>query len=1074
MLELIASLVLVGILATVAGLGFVEFSEAYLFTRDATALAQKANISMQRITRAVTNLTNIEEASNNKITILRFSKTGQVREEIYHSGDEIRIIFNDSADDTLVDNVSSFNINYRRFDGGEWSLSDPDDHISKLAFIDIEVGFTGPNGAVNDLTTTAIKVTPRNTFIPDGTMIPGGSSSMGRQFCFIETCGFGGEGGNEMGFLSGFSVGKIIIASVVLICLLVSFIGLKKWRIQLKTFLPKQFSSRKGITILFVIVTIIFVGAIGAGLISMLNSADVGISISTFAPKAYYMAESGINYAAYRYVNETGDKDDVIAEMHTQGKYTMDSGGAFELKFEPFWFNHNSGTVPAGMASFTSDTETFPAQVATSGTTGRLTGNKGVNSVTFTCNGISGDSLRLNLAGDLPVDSDGEVFLVAQTAYSAPLTDDMDLPVNVNDIQAFPPTRGVISISTNAGQIYAVYDKANYASGLLEGISHVPTAKAFSDYGTGKPAINNANLILTKFVKIESTGFYGPENIQAARTITYNQPLHLTDFYTKHVFEDNMDGGVGNWDNIIGERAAATIDGNGVLQVLQTEGMSYFAWNDSTNSNDEYVVSQEFAVGLDWNAAGLNLSTIWQNSQNTLSYDMQVKVRFNQGDDVTGASGDSIPATYMPGLAFRVNDDAGEGDTVKNYGLAFMRSVRGTHSSGGKYYDDDNIPDSLFNNHSANTSAWNPYNPTHGSALNCLDEDSFPWLNWDDIPVKDGRPYIVLWSRDVAKDSSGRWWWYKEWQEHYAEWVAYHPLCEETATTIFCYRNGTTYKWYSGTGGPGTYTGVSMTAIRLVDKSGALATTTVEGVTVLGSSGVPAAQVNSTDKIGYVYDPATNKPVAPVNGRAVGYIFPGSGESGAKSVSFLKTNNYRIYLKEWVTLMARVFELRDDFNCDGNKDDFVNVIQAYFASPDGEEGSFGVSKDSIRKPLPRGMIRWPEDGDYLTHVVYPANAFSSDTRDGSKWGCSSARVKFVERVNDGEWQNGAWTGDYVMAATDWYTTGHASGPGGFEIGLHSFGITAKNDGSKDKLYFDDFSLVVYELNTAGLIRGIQQ
>ena len=64
--------------------------------------------------------------------------------------------------------------------------------------------------------------------------------------------------------------------------------------------------------------------------------------------------------------------------------------------------------------------------------------------------------------------------------------------------------------------------------------------------------------------------------------------------------------------------------------------------------------------------------------------------------------------------------------------------------------------------------------------------------------------------------------------------------------------------------------------------------------------------------------------------------------------------------RQWITLMVRLFEVKGDFDCDGAQDDKVNVIQVYYADPDGlappSGQTYGDQKSIYRRAEPEGTI----------------------------------------------------------------------------------------------------------------------
>ena len=243
-----------------------------------------------------------------------------------------------------------------------------------------------------------------------------------------------------------------------------------------------------------------------------------------------------------------------------------------------------------------------------------------------------------------------------------------------------------------------------------------------------------------------------------------------------------------------------------------------------------------------------------------------------------------------------------------------------------------------------------------------------------------------------------------------------------------------------------------------------------ELVTVNGSDQVFSLIGRIDDELDIIRDPTTMVPGLsgsdayrgdPVEDAA--FIFPG------QSVSFQSAHNYRVYLKPWVTVMARIIEMKGDFydedgsGCGNSEDERINVIQAWFGEPD---------------TYPRGQIRWPDKySSSLSEMIWPDRAYTSkmdEVRTG--WVTSSRRL--VGRGDD-EYTNNAnkrspyvYTNQLTSAGYGDYSSDNQPA----EIGLHTFGIDAAGDDEelKDKVYFDDFALRVFEYGQAtGVLAGVQ-
>ncbi len=68
LLEIIVSLILLGILAAIAGMGLVAALKSYEFSRTNVHIAQKAQLAMTRITRELMELTDVIEATDDQTT----------------------------------------------------------------------------------------------------------------------------------------------------------------------------------------------------------------------------------------------------------------------------------------------------------------------------------------------------------------------------------------------------------------------------------------------------------------------------------------------------------------------------------------------------------------------------------------------------------------------------------------------------------------------------------------------------------------------------------------------------------------------------------------------------------------------------------------------------------------------------------------------------------------------------------------------------------------------------------------------------------------------------------------------
>lgn len=116
LIEMIAVLVLVGIMAAVAGMGIVQGIQGYLFAKSNASLSEKANMAIARINRELLECYNCSGTAGSSVlypvNIINplgrrsfLLEDGSVKiMEIAESGS--------STTDVLIDNVNSFSMTY--------------------------------------------------------------------------------------------------------------------------------------------------------------------------------------------------------------------------------------------------------------------------------------------------------------------------------------------------------------------------------------------------------------------------------------------------------------------------------------------------------------------------------------------------------------------------------------------------------------------------------------------------------------------------------------------------------------------------------------------------------------------------------------------------------------------------------------------------------------------------------------------------------------------------------------------------------------------------------------------------
>jgi len=162
LVEIIVSLVLVGMMAAIAGMGIVTGTKGYLLAKENSHMAQKAQLAMARIQRELMELTNIVARQADPAFIIYDNTTG--RHAIARDNTTIKMynltpgaITLQGDGDILVDNVNNFTLDY--FQGANaWGGVD----IQLLSAIKPDLALDRSDGSGNTVTFTTT-VNPRNT-----------------------------------------------------------------------------------------------------------------------------------------------------------------------------------------------------------------------------------------------------------------------------------------------------------------------------------------------------------------------------------------------------------------------------------------------------------------------------------------------------------------------------------------------------------------------------------------------------------------------------------------------------------------------------------------------------------------------------------------------------------------------------------------------------------------------------------------------------------------------------------------------------------------------------------------------
>jgi len=645
LIEIVVSIVLVGMMAAIAGMGIVTGTKGYLLAKENSHMAQKAQLAMARIQRELMELTDIAVRQADPAFIIYDNTTG--RHAIARDDTTIKmfdlaltatVLPSMDQGDILVDNVNNFALDY--FQGANiWGGV----NIQLLSAIQADLSLDRSDGAGNTVTFTTT-VNPRNTNNYGGVPPTTTPYTAHNYACFVATTA---EGNFDPPTMLLFSLSIVTVMLFFLLSLnykagkLEGFEAWKQknlsasWPPSLPASLLRQ---NKGNVLIGLIVTMMIFAALGAGMVAMTGTSTSSQVTANTTSKAYYLAESGFRYAASEYLDE-GDTDTdgeieddrnlVLVNLDGSTFTFVNPDERFSLEVFPYYFvtssSHNIGDTALNT--------NFPGNIPddfSMPTTGRLSIGSGIYNYTDFSGGI------FTLAtGLLEAISDNmNVNSVGNPSANATMTNGGDL--TLSSASFFPAITGKFMIDGIA------YTYKTKNEDTLQNITDANDP----DRGFSLSVVTSTNLILKPYLKVHSTGIVGQGAQAASREIVYNVPIpdSLTEG-TRVEFHDTFED-KSHWKDpsILGSHGVQTIGGDSALKVIGTQ----------TSGGVEASL-----IGLDWASTNANLASAHSLSGYFLSYDAQVKVGFDPA---------VLPDDYAAGLSFRL-------DQVNNsYGVSFMEA----------------------------------------------------------------------------------------------------------------------------------------------------------------------------------------------------------------------------------------------------------------------------------------------------------------------------------------------------------------------------------------------------------------
>jgi prepilin-type N-terminal cleavage/methylation domain-containing protein len=715
LIEIVVTMVIVGIMASIAGLGILTGVRGYVFAKNNTSISEKAQLAMSRINRTFIEVLDISTITSSpaRVTYNRLVNGVSTQETLYldSSDNTVKIAPGSSTTggDTLVDSVNSLTMTFKN-GAATWSVSDSFD---KLSTVEVSLVMSRTDGGNN--VTFGTVISPRNNANRGGSTSTA-TSPNASYGCFVATAAFGKPDHPIVMVLRDFRdtrlltwpLGRLfvkayyaygpyvadlirdnywacvftqifllpvagtaflilympqVIPLMVLSAFILSVLIFRRVRnAKMSSFRP---AGQKGSALLGLVATIVVFAILGAALLSMTSSSTFSQIIANSSTRAYYLAEGGMRYAASQFRNASTEsaKDAMLLSLHNDD-FALSSDGTFHLEIYPYYFKTTSAA--SGTTLATKFCGGVPSDM-TIPNSGYLKIGDNATPVYYSSRNISGTNVTFTCTS-VTAANDVTVLPVA-VASSQTLTNGGNLTLS-SGYTSFPAINGsftVGSASSTAGTSTAVYSYKRRSGNVLYEV-YLSTSSSTS-FSLSVPS--GAYITLMKFISLRSRGTYGAGTTYAAsRTISYSIPIgYISSGASKtapftEMFSDASD--LATYWNTSAELGTFAIS-SGALSVTGTQSiyLTSGAWYLRTS-----------LLTLNWGSTGVNLNACWGAMGNLLSYDVQTKVK------VTNTSSARY---YMAGVVFRV-DTSGQ-----MYGVSFLRPNPGTFIG----IDYDKIPDDV-------------------------------------------------------------------------------------------------------------------------------------------------------------------------------------------------------------------------------------------------------------------------------------------------------------------------------------------------------------------------------------------
>lgn len=449
-------------------------------------------------------------------------------------------------------------------------------------------------------------------------------------------------------------------------------------------------NSRRGSILIWLVAAIVLLSALAVAIIPIIGSSEQETVSLDQASKAYFLAESGYRLAANRFLHAGAKAEDQHQALEDlDGSYTLEHvDGRIELKIYAYFYEllndsngataikvHSPGSFP-GSGAFPDDPDDEVSLAA--GLKVRIADQ--TYTLDIGSRSVSGedDNATLTFDAPLPFLPKGTVVYpvaVADDNRTPTLTDGGNLAYDDHSAAMFPLRHGKIQVD-GLTLTYRFNDRDNNQLVDIRNPKNPAMVHAMT---------TDAEIILTRYVRLHSTGQYGDEALGIQRRVVYYAPLPLEDSgKRRETFSDRFSSNA-DWSVVTGAHSVGEVAGDNVLKVEATEVVG-----DDKGSLIQFQPTSEAARKIDFDNAR-------RATRGYLNYETQIKVGYEASPEpaLSYSPYRPIPAHAAAGIMFRLSGtdpyDATKIDLFESngYGVSFLRGDTSLNSG----IPDDIIPD---------------------------------------------------------------------------------------------------------------------------------------------------------------------------------------------------------------------------------------------------------------------------------------------------------------------------------------------------------------------------------------------